>query len=72
MANAQSKVELIVDAVKALNPLRAVKRSTDKAKESIDRLKASARKTGQTLQDLGRKGKNGLDKVAKAASRAAG
>ncbi len=72
MASAQSKVELIVDAVKALNPLRAVKRSTDKAKEAIDRLKASARKTGQTLEDLGRKGKNGLDKVAKAASRAAG
>jgi len=72
VANAQSRVELIVDAVKALNPLRAVKRSTDKAKEAIDRLKASARKTGQTLEDLGRKGKRGLDKVAKAASRAAG
>ena len=71
MATNQSRVELIVDAVKALNPLRAVKRASNKAEEAIDRLRAAAKKTGSTLEDLGRKGKRGLGQLAAAAGQAA-
>nr|BAR24736.1 phage tape measure protein [uncultured Mediterranean phage uvMED]BAR24888.1 phage tape measure protein [uncultured Mediterranean phage uvMED] len=69
---ARSSVELIVDAVKALNPLRAVAAASKKTEEAIESLKKSARATGKTLEDMGRKGKKGLSALAARAKTAAG
>nr|BAR24906.1 tape measure domain [uncultured Mediterranean phage uvMED]BAR24949.1 tape measure domain [uncultured Mediterranean phage uvMED]BAR39252.1 tape measure domain [uncultured Mediterranean phage uvMED] len=69
---ARSSVELIVDAVKALNPLRAVAAASKKTEEAIESLKKSARATGKTLEDMGRKGKKGLSGLAARAKTAAG
>ena len=69
---ARSSVELIVDAVKALNPLRAVATASKKTEEAIESLKKSARATGKTLEDMGRKGKKGLSGLAARAKTAAG
>tara|TARA_Y100000401_G_scaffold32765_1_gene24159 strand:+ start:3203 stop:5113 length:1911 start_codon:yes stop_codon:yes gene_type:complete len=68
---ARSSVELIVDAVKAINPLRAVATASKKAEQAIEGLKKSAKATGETLADMGRKGKKGLSDLvvrAKAAT----
>lgn len=69
---ARSSVELIVDAVKAINPLRAVAAASKKAEQAIEGLKKSAKATGNTLADMGRKGKKGLSDLAAKASQAAG
>jgi tape measure domain-containing protein len=69
---ARSSVELIVDAVKALNPLRAVAAASKKTEQAIESLKKSARATGKTLEDMGRKGKKGLSALAAKAKTAAG
>ena len=69
---ARSSVELIVDAVKALNPLRAVAAASKKTEQAIESLKKSAKATGDTLADMGRKGKKGLSDLAAKASQAAG
>jgi tape measure domain-containing protein len=69
---ARSSVELIVDAVKALNPLRAVATASKKTEKAIESLKKSARATGKTLEDMGRKGKKGLSGLAARAKTAAG
>jgi len=64
---ARSSVELIVDAVKAINPLRAVATASKKAEQAIEGLKKSAKATGKTLEDMARRGKKGLsDLVARA------
>ncbi len=68
---ARSSVELIVDAVKALNPLRAVAKAGKKAEQAIEGLKKSAKATGNTLADMARKGKKGLSDLAAKASQAA-
>ena len=69
---ARSSVELIVDAVKALNPLRAVAAASKKTEQAIESLKKSAKATGDTLADMGRKGKKGLSDLAAKVSQAAG
>ena len=69
---ARSSVELIVDAVKAINPLRAVAAASKNAEQAIEGLKKSAKATGNTLADMGRKGKKGLSDLAAKASQAAG
>ena len=43
-------------AVKAINPLRAVAAASKKAEKAIDRLKKSAKATGDTLADMGSQG----------------
>jgi len=68
---ARSSVELIVDAVKAINPLRAVATASKKAEQAIEGLKKSAKATGNTLADMGRKGKKGLSDLAAKARQAA-
>ena len=60
---AQSSVDLIVNAVKAINPLRAVAAASKKAEKAIDSLK-SAKATGDTLADMGRKGKGISELIA--------
>ena len=67
----RSSVELIVDAVKAVNPLRAVASASKKAEQAIEGLKKSAKATGNTLADMGRKGKKGLSDLAAKARQAA-
>ena len=69
---AQSSVDLIVNAVKAVNPLRAVAAASKKAEQAIEGLKKSAKATGNTLADMGRKGKKGLSDLAAKARTAAG
>lgn len=69
---AQSSVDLIVNAVKAINPLRAVAAASKKAEQAIDSLKKAAKDTGDKLADMGRKGKQGLSALAAKARTAAG
>mgnify|MGYP002620735688 CR=1 FL=1 len=69
---AQSSVDLIVNAVKAINPLRAVAKASEKAEKAINSLKRAAKDTGDKLADMGRKGKKGLSDLAAKASQAAG
>ena len=68
----QSSVDLIVNAVKAINPLRAVAAASKKAEVAINSLKRAAKDTGDKLADMGRKGKKGLSDLAKKATQAAG
>tara|TARA_R100000278_G_scaffold80247_1_gene62007 strand:- start:227 stop:2164 length:1938 start_codon:yes stop_codon:yes gene_type:complete len=67
----QSSVDLIVNAVKAINPLRAVAAASKKAEKAIDSLKKSAKATGDTLADMGRKGKKGISELIARARSAA-
>ena len=69
---AQSSVDLIVNAVKAVNPLRAVAKASEKAEKAINSLKKAAKDTGDKLAVMGRKGKKGLSDLAAKASQAAG
>ena len=69
---AQSSVDLIVNAVKAINPLRAVASASKKAEQAINSLKKAAKDTGDKLADMGRKGKKGLSDLAARARKAAG
>ena len=69
---AQSSVDLIVNAVKAINPLRAVAAASKKAEVAINSLKRAAKDTGDKLADMGRRGKKGLSDLAKKATQAAG
>ena len=69
---AQSSVDLIVNAVKAINPLRAVAAASKKAEVAINSLKRAAKDTGDKLADMGRRGKKGLSDLAKRAGQAAG
>ena len=69
---AQSSVDLIVNAVKAINPLRAVATASKKAEQAINSLKKAAKDTGDKLADMGRKGKKGLSDLAARARKAAG
>ncbi len=69
---AQSSVDLIVNAVKAINPLRAVAAASKKAEVAINSLKRAAKDTGDKLADMGRKGKKGLADLARKAGQAAG
>lgn len=68
---AQSSVDLIVNAVRAINPLRAVAAASKKAEKAIDSLKKSAKATGDTLADMGRKGKKGISELIARARSAA-
>ena len=69
---AQSSVDLIVNAVKAINPLRAVAAASKKAEVAINSLKRAAKDTGDKLADMGRRGKKGLSDLAKRAGQAVG
>jgi len=69
---AQSTVDLIVNAVKAINPLRAVAAASKKAEVAINSLKRAAKDTGDKLADMGRRGKKGLSDLAKKAGQAVG
>jgi len=67
---AQSSVDLIVNAVKAVNPLRAVAVASKKAEKAIDDLKKKAKATGDQLANMARKGKKGLSDLAARAAQA--
>ena len=53
MANAQSRVELIVDAVKALNPLRKVKNETKQLEQAVRGAQNNIRGFNRQLRDTG-------------------
>ena len=72
---ARASVELIVDAAKAINPLRAVKTASKKAQDQIDKLKKTVKNVGAAFQDLRVKAGNALKKIrenAKGANEASG
>ena len=68
---AQASVDLIVNAVKAVNPLRAVTAASKKAEQAIEALKRSAKTTGDQLASMAKKGKKGLSDLAAKAGQAA-
>ena len=53
MASAQSRVELIVDAVKALNPLRKVKNETKQLEQAVRGAQNNIRGFNRQLRDTG-------------------
>jgi tape measure domain-containing protein len=53
VANAQSRVELIVDAVKALNPLRKVKNETKQLEQAVRGAQNNIRGFNRQLRDTG-------------------
>tara|TARA_R100001509_G_scaffold109304_1_gene65170 strand:- start:128 stop:2059 length:1932 start_codon:yes stop_codon:yes gene_type:complete len=69
---AKSSVDLIVNAAKALNPLRAVAAASKKTEAAINSLKRAAKDTGDKLADMGRRGKKGLSDLAAKAGQAIG
>ena len=56
MANAQSRVELIVEAAKAINPLRRVQTESKKLDQALKRNSRAARDVEAAFQRMGRTG----------------
>ena len=56
MANAQSRVELIVEAAKAINPLRKVEAQTKKLDQALKKNQKAARDVEAAFQRMGRRG----------------
>lgn len=56
MANAQSRVELIVEAAKAINPLRRVQAESKKVDQALKRNNRAARNVEAAFQRMGRTG----------------
>ena len=68
---ARSSVELIVDAAKALNPLRAVNTASKKTQSAIDKLKKAVERIGPAFQKMRAKAESALQKIKAKAKEAA-
>lgn len=68
---ADSTVRLIVDAAKAVNPLRAVAASSKKAEQAIEKLKGAVERTTRKFSQLKKKATDSLKSIAKKARDAA-
>jgi tape measure domain-containing protein len=69
---ADSVVRLIVDATKAVNPLRAVNKATKKAEDSINKLRSAVGRSGEKFRQLEKKAGAALISIARNAKKAAG
>ena len=68
---ARSSVELIVDAAKAINPLRAVNTASKKTEAAIDKLKKAIQRTGPAFERMRAKAESALKKIKDRARQAA-
>ena len=68
---ADSTVRLIVDAAKAVNPLRAVAASSKKAEQAIEKLKGAVERTSRKFSQLKKRATDSLKSIAKKARDAA-
>lgn len=68
---ADSTVRLIVDAAKAVNPLRAVAASSKKAEQAIEKLKGAVERTTRKFSQLKTRATDSLKSIAKKARDAA-
>ena len=68
---ADSTVRLIVDAAKAVNPLRAVAATSKKAEQAIEKLKGAVERTTRKFSQLKTKASDSLKSIAKKARDAA-
>ena len=67
---ARSSVELIVDAAKALNPLRKVQQQSKKVEHAVNKLRAAVSKIGPTFERVKAKAVNALKKIQDRAKQA--
>ena len=68
---ARSSVELIVDAAKALSPLRAVNAASKKTQAAIDKLKKAVERTAPAFQKMRAKAESALQRIKTKAKEAA-
>ena len=68
---ADSRVQLIVDAAKAVNPLRAVRAAGTKAEQAINQLKKAVDRTGSAFQRIKGSATSALGRIARSAKDAA-
>jgi len=68
---ARASVELIVEAAKAVNPLRAVNTVSKKAEQAINKLKKAVERTGPAFQKMRAKAVSALQKIKNKAKEAA-
>lgn len=68
---ADSTVRLIVDAAKAVNPLRAVAATSKKAEQAIEKLKGAVERTTRKFSELKKRATDSLKSIAKKARDAA-
>lgn len=68
---ADSRVQLIVDAAKAVNPLRAVRTAGAKAEQAINQLKKAVDRTGSAFQRIKSSATSALGRIARGAKEAA-
>lgn len=68
---ADSTVRLIVDAAKAVNPLRAVKAGADKAAQALDRLKKKINQNEAAFRRLRRRATVAFGRIVQSVKRAA-
>ena len=74
MADAQSRVELIVDAAKALNPLRRVKDQTRRLEDAVKNAQNNVRTFNRRIRETGKSSStaaNGIGNLARAVGKAA-
>ena len=67
---AQASVQLIVDAAKAVNPLRKVQQTTKKVERAVERLKSSVKKIGPAFERAKNKAVSALKKIQDRARKA--
>ena len=67
---ARASVELIVEAAKAVNPLRAVNAASKKAEAAIDKLKKAVQRTGPAFERMRAKAESALKKIQQKAKQA--
>ena len=68
---ARASVELIVEAAKAVNPLRAVNAASKKAETAIDKVKKAVQRTGPAFERMRAKAESALRKIQQKAKQAA-
>lgn len=68
---ARSTVELIVNASKALNPLRAVSAASKKTQQAVDKLKQAVQRTAPAFQKMRAQAESALQKIKAKAKEAA-
>lgn len=66
-----STVELIVNAAKALNPLRAVSAASKKTQQAVDKLKQAVQRTAPAFQRMRAQAESALQKIKAKAKEAA-
>ena len=67
----RSTVELIVNASKALNPLRAVNAASKKTQQAVDKLKQAVQRTAPAFQKMRAQAESALQKIKAKAKEAA-